>query len=152
MPILLLCAVFAGGFFVGKKNAPEKIVEQTRYRHLTEWEMLEMAIAKTESEFRQDAVGNAGDIGIFQITPIYVAEVNRILGNKEYYHTDAFDTEKSVRMFSVVQDRRNPDRDVERAIALHNPKGDSIGYTCKVLDNLRYVSRMEDVRAAICGE
>jgi hypothetical protein len=59
-----------------------------------------------ESRFNPDDQGRMNDYGIFQVTPIYVAEANRL---SEGNHTleDVFSIEKSIRMFSIVQGRCN---------------------------------------------
>lgn len=118
---------------------------------LTDWEVLTLAIAKTESDFNPLARGNSNDLGVFQITPVFVREVNRILGDTVYLHEDAFDVKKSVEMMAIVQDKHNPEHDITRAITKHNPRGDAIGYTRKVLDNMAWVRRYEEVRSLIAN-
>jgi len=112
---------------------------------LTQWQALQLAIALTESRFNPDAEGTADDRGILQIRPIYVAEVNRITG-ENYQPTDAFDIEKSLEMFALLQDYHNPEHDIDRAIWLHNK---SANYRRNVLDNLELIYRMERVRNAL---
>lgn len=116
---------------------------------LSDWQMLTLAIAMTESRFNPNATGKTGDRGILQLTEIYVREVNRILGADYYAPEDAYDPLKSIHMFSVVQDYRNPEHDQNKAIKLHNPGGAAIGYPQKVKRNLEFVKRMEAVRAAL---
>ena len=128
---------------VGTKSAVELLRRQRG--GLTEWQKLMLAIAFTESRFNPDAVGNAGDYGCLQLTPIYVKEVNRITGS-EYRHEDAFDIEMSLQMFAAIQDEYNPQRDLETAIYLHNK---SKSYRKTVLDNLAMIERMEEFRAKI---
>ena len=115
---------------------------------LTQWQALQLAIALTESRFNPDAEGTADDRGILQIRPIYVAEVNRITG-ENYQPTDAFDIDKSLEMFSLMQNHHNPDHDIDRAIYLHNK---SAAYKRKVLENLELIYRMEKVRIALTNE
>lgn len=113
---------------------------------LSEWNTLQLAIAMTESEFNPNAVGKTMDYGIYQITPIYVKEVNRLLGNQVYTHNQAFDIEKSVEMFNILQSYKNPDQDINKAIYYHN-KAD--WYRKKVLKNYETVKRYETLRAVL---
>lgn len=156
--ILFISAVivfFCAGGLAGQlnqKNKQEKIVEEkikevyVEGEELDEWTILQMAIAKTESEYNPEAMGSSGDLGVFQITEIFVHEANRLLGKEVYNHLDAFDIERSIEMFNVVQEGHNPDKSISKAIAVHNPGGNSIGYGKKVYDNIRFIKRMEEVR------
>lgn len=116
---------------------------------LTGWQLLQMAIIKTESEFDSTAIGRSNDIGVLQITPTYVKEVNRILDTAMYNHTDAFNVRRSLEMFNIYQNAKNSEHDIERAIYLHNPGGSAIGYEAKVLSNYRYLVRLEEIRETI---
>ena len=131
----------------------EKVIEEkikevyVTGEELNEWTVLQMAIMKTESNFDPGQIGNNGDVGVFQCTPIYVEEVNRILrmeGKEEYSHLDAFDIDKSIEMFNIIQSYHNKEQSVSKAISQHNPKG--IGYAKKVYDNIRFIKRMEEAR------
>ena len=113
--------------------------------HLNEWQELILAIAYTESRFNPQAVGKDHDTGVLQLTPIYVREANRIAG-ADYELADAFDIEKSVKIFSIMQDHYNPEHDVEKAIRLHNR---SPYYRREVLKNLEFIKKMEAVREAV---
>ena len=113
---------------------------------LSEWSTLQLAIAMTESEFNPKAVGKNMDYGIYQITPIYVKEVNRLLGDQVYTHNQAFDIEKSVEMFNILQSYKNPDQDINKAIYYHN-KAD--WYRKRVLKNHETVKRYETLRAVL---
>lgn len=113
---------------------------------LSEWEMLQLAIAMTESNFNPKAVGTHKDYGIFQITPIYVAEVNKILGEKTYTHDQAFDIAKSVEMFNILQNDKNPDKNIDKGIYNHNK---SKAYKTKVKKNLEVVKNYETLRAIL---
>lgn len=133
--------------------APEKIsvVQLLRQQHgdeLTDWQVLQLAIAYTESRFNPSAVGKAQDSGILQITPIYVAEVNRIAGT-DYVLQDAFDTGKSLEMWDLMQAHYNEGRDLERAIALHNRAPQ---YRAAVLQNMKWIRRYEAFRKQLKHE
>lgn len=112
---------------------------------LTSWQLLQLAIIYTESRFNADALGAAGDAGLYQITPIYVAEVNRIAGT-DYRPEDAFDPDKAVAIFAAMQDHYNPSRDTDLALHYHH-KGES--YRRAVLDNLEVIRRYEAARKAV---
>lgn len=140
-----------------QKKKQEKVVEEkikevyVAGEELDEWTILQMAIMKTESDFDPTQIGSSQDLGVFQCTPIYVEEVNRILrmqeGNqKEYSHLDAFDIRKSIEMFNIVQGYHNKEHSISKAILGHNPGGASIGYGKKVYDNIRFIKRLEEVR------
>lgn len=109
---------------------------------ITDWAKLQLAIAMTESEFKADAVSQEGDRGILQLRDIYIAEVNRLSGT-DYTPTDAFDIAKSIEMFALMQDHKNPSHDTETAIYYHNK---SNAYKRKVLENLAFVNRYENFR------
>jgi len=141
------------GIFIGSKVAHQDkpIVEvvEKRYDDLTSWQMLELAIMKTESGFNTMAIGKHQDCGVLQITPVYVEEVNRLLDTAYYFHTDAFDITKSLEMFNLYQDAKNPNHDIERAIRLHNPGGDAIGYSKNVMSNYKFILALEEARKSI---
>ena len=103
-----------------------------------------MAMVLTESRGNPLAVGKDNDRGILQLRPIYVREANRIAGT-DYTHDDAYDIEKSLEMFAIVQGRYNPDSLIDKAIRLHNPGSSGKAYR----QNLELVRRMEEVRKAI---
>ena len=109
----------------------------TLYR--TEWDIFLQALVMVESEGNPNAVGKTNDVGILQITPIYVREVNRILKEERYNLEDRRDPDKSVEMFTVMQDYWNPEHDIELAIHLHNPRAGD-WYRKRIL------SRMETIK------
>lgn len=162
--LLILTIVFGSSFRKGEKDAEEEIwrrvsatavlYEEALPRvdtlvfitdHLTPWQEIILAIAYTESRFNPCAVGKDHDTGVLQLTPIYVREANRIAG-ADYELADAFDIEKSVEIFSIMQDHYNPEHDVEKAIRLHNR---SPYYRREVLKNLEFIKKMEAVREAV---
>lgn len=135
-----------------QKRLQEKVVEEKikevyiAEEGLSEWTTLQMAIMKTESEFDPSQIGATNDLGINQITPIFVSEVNRILGKEIYSHLDAFDIRKSIEMFNIVQGYHNKEHSISKTITVQNPGGASIGYGKKVYDNIRFIKRMEEAR------
>lgn len=138
------------GFFIFRTySRPEIIINNHQEESaLTDWEVMKLAIMKTESGFDELAIGRAGDWGLFQITPIYVEEVNRILGRERYGHEDAFNPEKSVAMFDIMQDHHNPEKNIDKAIASHNPTA-SGAYSVKVRKNMRLIKKYEELRKII---
>lgn len=155
LAILCLVVIYIVGMILGaatQKNHQEKVIEEkirevyVSGEDLSEWTILQMAIMKTESEFDPSQIGATNDIGINQITPIFVAEVNRILGEEKYSHLDAFDVRKSIEMFNIVQNYHNKEHSISKTITVQNPGGASIGYGKKVYDNVRFIKRMEEAR------
>lgn len=116
---------------------------------LTDYEKLQLAIIFVESEGNPLAIGKNQDLGCMQITPIYVEEVNRILKDTIYHHTDAFCPKKSLEMFSVVQDYHNPNHDIDAAIRLHNR---APWYSQKVLKEIQRINSYEEYRNLVKGE
>lgn len=130
----------------GKHHCPEPTTEKVIIREpLSGWDILTLAIIKTESEFDSTAVGKDGfDRGILQIRPVYVAEANRILGIERYTHEDAFSVKKSLEMYSIIQEHYNPEHDVQRAIKLHNPNA-GLWYSDKVMRNFRELVKQSEI-------
>ena len=156
---ITIVVAFSAGAFTGQycqKNKQERVVEEkikeiyVEGEELDEWTILTMAIMKTESEFDPSRIGATQDVGIMQFTPIAVEEVNRILRlegkEEEYSHLDAFDIEKTIEMFNIIQNYHNKEQNISKAIHQHNPGGASIGYGKKVYDNIRFIKRMEEAR------
>ena len=112
---------------------------------LSDWQILEMAIAFTESRFKTDAIGKTEDTGILQIRPIYVDEVNRLTG---YGFTikDALDPCLSLEMFNLMQEHKNPGHSIDTAIYFHNK---SPYYKKTVLENVDLIRRAEEMRRII---
>ena len=94
-----------------------------------DWSAVVSAIAKVESKGNARAV-NGDAVGILQIRPVLVRDVNRILklrnSTKRYTLNDRYDPQKSAEMFEIYQSFYNPTGNVEKAIRLWN--GGS-GYT-----------------------
>ena len=133
---------------VPEKISVVQLLRQLHQDELTDWQVLQLAIAYTESRFNPAAVGKAQDSGILQITPIYVAEVNRIAGT-DYVLQDAFDPVKSLEMWDLMQAHYNEGRDLERAIALHNRAPQ---YRAAVLQNMEWIRRYEAFRKQLKHE
>ena len=109
---------------------------------LSEWELLQLAIVYTESKFRPEVTGKNQDGGCYQMTPIYVKEVNRIAGT-DYAHEDVYDPDKAIEIFGKMQDAKNPSHNIDTAIYFHNK---SASYKRVVLENLELIKRYEIFR------
>lgn len=86
-----------------------------------EWENLIKSIIWVESKNNDLAIGTTHDGGCLQITPIYLEDCNRILGENKYSLQDRFDRQKSLEMFEIYQSFYNPNKNKYKAIKLHNP-------------------------------
>lgn len=127
-----------------------QILRKLHSQELSDWDRLTLAIALTESHCNPAAEGSAQDVGILQITPIYVREASRLSGT-DYSHADARDIDKALAMYEIVQGHYNPDHDQAEAIRRHNP-GAGPGYAAEVRRNLQLVERYEAVRSAILSK
>ncbi len=142
---------YAAGFNNKKAEPIEKSINVTTVSSdtLTNWETYMMATAITESNCDSTALGASQDAGIFQITPIYVKEVNNILDSIQYKHKDAFNINKSIAMFYIFQSKHNPNFNINKAMRLHNPGGAAINYYNKIKENMKYVKRYETIRRSL---
>ena len=103
-------------------DSPTEITKVIILRQeMTDWDIFTLALIEHESINNPNAVGKTDDVGILQITPIYVKDVNRILGYNKFKMADRFDIRKSLEMFDIKNDHYNPNRDIDKAIKLHNP-------------------------------
>ncbi len=83
------------------------------------WGSLIEAIATIESRKNPKVVSRCGKyVGYLQISKLLVNECNMILHEKKYSYNDRYDKQKSIEMFLVIQDRHNPDGNIEKAIRL----------------------------------
>ena len=147
---LYTIAIFAIGFILGAQAtkinyAPAQTSVSTT---LSEWETTQLALILTESQMDSLAVGKDNDLGILQITPIFVDEVNRLVGKDLFTHQDALSPEKSLQMLAIYQEHKNPTHDTDKAIQLHNPKG-GYAYARKVKKNIARVKTYEYYRTLV---
>ena len=131
--LVLLCA---------SANAPllgVNVVEEAHRQKEAEWERMVKAICQVESGCDDNARnGKSSAAGRFQMLKIYVDEVNRLCGKKDYSYNDRFNPVKAREMFDIYQGYYNPEKDIEKAITLHRGKK-SKGY----MDEVR--KEMEDM-------
>lgn len=104
----------------------------------SEWDIFIQALIQVESEDKEDAVGTKNDVGILQITPIFVKDVNRILGEDRYTLAERTDTEKSLEMFEILQGHYNPSKSIDKAIKLHNPRAGQ-SYRIKIMNQMEII-------------
>lgn len=116
------------------------------YPELNDRSLLILSMMWVESNFNPDATGKHGDTGILQITPVYVDEVNRILGYERYSIEDAYDLSFSLDMFDILQGRYNPDNDFISTIYYHNK---SESYRDKVILTYNKFLAYESLRREI---
>lgn len=104
------------------------------------WEPVCNAIAQVESKGNPNA-RNGRYVGILQISPVMVKEVNTILqknnDSRRYTLNDRLNPRKSKEMFSIFQWKHNKSKNIERAIRLWNG---GPGY--KVVSTQRYYAKV----------
>ena len=124
--------------FVCESLFEQRILEKEIYRLPTTWELFVNALIFVESRGDVNAVGSKNDVGVLQITPVYVKEANRILGKNVYELEDRYSKEKSLEMFEIIQTYHNPKRDINKAIKLHNPRARK-QYAYKIKEQMNYL-------------
>lgn len=122
------------------------VTEETGDQRLSDWQVLLLGVAMTESEFYPTAQGNNNDWGILQLTPIYVEEANRVTGEARWSHDDAWSVSRSLEIFDAVQAYHNPAHNITTAIRLHNKAG---WYEGRVSMSMAFVRRYEAMRAEV---
>lgn len=104
--------------------------------------LLALSVAMVESSLKPNKrVAKTDAVGFLQIRPIKVKEVNRILNiknktkNKEYYSLeDRYNIEKSIEMFRIEMEYKNPKLNVAKCVRLWYG-ADNKDYYTKVLNN-----------------
>ena len=89
------------------------------------WERVMNAIIQVESKGNPKAHNPIGDCaGILQITPGLVKSCNQILkerkSTKRYTKADRYNASKSKEMFVLMQEKYNPEHNIEKAIRCWN--------------------------------
>lgn len=97
-----------------------------------DWSIFIDALAWVESGWNTKALGTKQDVGYLQLTPIMVEHANEILGTEYFTLDDRYFKEKSIEMFNVVMNERNPERDKHFALKIWNPKA-PVSYHTKVM-------------------
>lgn len=121
----------------------QSIKIEKQFVPLTDFELIELAIIWQESKANPNPKYSDGKSeGILQLTPIYVKEANRILGKNKYTLHDRRNPLKSHEMFLVVQNYHNPEKDVKKAVKLHNKAG---WYFEEVMDRYNFVKLHQEI-------
>lgn len=76
-------------------------------------------------------------LGLLQIRPIMLKEVNRIAGYEKYTTKDCLDSLKSIEIYWAVQNYHNPSNDFRRGAIIWNGKGKTNRYWRKVKNQLK---------------
>lgn len=112
---------------------------------LTEWEIMILAIIGVESEYNAK-IKKGKSKGYLQITPIYVKEVNNITNNIYAFSIDdAINPYHSFKMFEIMNKEHNTEKDIDKAIRIHNPGGGRV-YMAKVKKRMAMIKDYEKAR------
>lgn len=114
---------------------------------LTEWQVFIMALIEVECERNPKAKSLGGAVGPFQITQSYVNEINRLY-NTDFILYEAYNLDKALSMFEMMNDHYNPDRNIDKAIIIHNPKAGNWYYK-KVKQRMEAIRFNEKVRSKV---
>lgn len=115
--------------------------------NLSDWDMFTLALMKVESEYKPSAVSSVGAKGYFQITPIYVEEVNRFHKTNYVYEDVVRSFELSNEVFNLMQEAHNKDFNMDKALVLHN--GDHKWYKKRVYKAMEDIKRYEEMRQMV---
>ena len=136
-----------GAFYLNRIKVPSVIQEQAELiaqaDTLSEWDIFTLALMKVESEYNNNAVSSVGAKGYFQMTPIYVKEVNRVhKTNFTFDQVTDFDT--AYEIFDLMQQAHNPDYNMDKALELHN--GKHTWYNRRVYNEMKNIQQYEEMR------
>lgn len=131
----------------------EQELESERERNLvkddslSEWNMFTLALMKVESNYEPTAVSSVGAKGYFQITPIYVAEVNRVHKTNYNYDDVVKSFDLSYEVFTLMQEAHNEEYNMDEALRLHN--GDHKWYRRRVYKEMDAIMKYEEMRQMV---
>lgn len=136
-----------GAYYLNRIKVPSVIQEQAELiaqaDTLSEWDIFTLALMKVESEYNNNAVSSVGAKGYFQMTPIYVKEVNRVhKTNFTFDQVTDFDT--AYEIFDLMQQAHNPDYNMDKALELHN--GKHAWYNRRVYNEMKNIQQYEEMR------
>jgi hypothetical protein len=95
--------------------------EQKQREFIERQNLTILIISKIESSFNPFAYNQSEEaVGLLQIRPIMVREVNRLLGFDVYSLSDRYSIDKSIEMFISYQNIVNPEWCYERSARLWN--------------------------------
>lgn len=140
IPFIILSVTFRTENIELKKEIKAIKSEKEQIKNTKQWDIFLSALIWQESEGNNFAI-NDDAIGVLQITPIYVKEVNKIIGYEKYKFEDRFSRAKSIEMFQVIQNFYNPEKSIITAIKLHNPKANK-NYTNSILSKYNLLNKI----------
>lgn len=108
--LLLLPFYSQEHFVLGNFNKMLKDLEINREN--SRKEIIISILIELESENIESAI-NGDNVGVLQIRPIMVREVNSILGYDKFKLEDRYDRHKSIEMFKIFTDHHTPDWNLE---------------------------------------
>lgn len=120
---------------------------QAKFDSLSEWDMFTLALMKVESNYEPTAVSSVGAKGYFQITPIYVEEVNRVHKTNYKYDEVVKSFDLSYEVFTLMQEAHNQEYNMDEALRLHN--GDHKWYRKRVYKEMDAILRYEQMREMV---
>jgi len=124
IPLFPIGENFKSSVVVEKEEKKIEVVEVVEESNLLE------AMIQVESRGNESAVGDTHmdvpSIGVLQIRPIMVKEVNRILGKEVYTLKDRASREKSIEMFEVWKNHHHKNSSDEKIARCWN--GGPLGY------------------------
>lgn len=121
--------------------------KQENLDSLSEWDMFTLALMKVESNYEPTAESSVGAKGYFQITPIYVDEVNRVHNTNYKYDEVVKSFDLSYEVFTLMQEAHNQEYDMDEALRLHN--GDHLWYRRRVYKEMDAIVRYEEMRQMV---
>lgn len=120
---------------------------KTKVDSLSEWDMFTLALMKVESNYEPTAVSSVGAKGYFQMTPIYVAEVNRVHKTNYIFEDVVKSFDLSYEVFTLMQKAHNEDYSMDKALKLHN--GDHKWYHRRVYNEMDAIMKYEEMRQMV---
>lgn len=97
---------------------------------IDDWEVFRQALIQIESEGNETVINyKTGAYGLYQILPKggYLDDYNQLTNNNKTVE-DLKDVELQHRIFDVVQSRYNPEKNLKKALEVHNPRAMSPNY------------------------
>lgn len=145
---ILLCACA----LIYKCNCENNYNERISYVckdpiELSEWQIFIIALMEVECDRNPLAISSKNAVGPLQLTEIYIKEVNRLY-NSNYTIEDAYDINSSLTIVEMMNDYYNPNKDIDKAIKLHNPNAGS-WYSKRIKDRMDKVRFNEQFRQTI---
>ena len=125
----------------------EMKLDDVKEQPLSDWDMFTLALMKVESNYEPTAVSSKGAKGYFQITPIYVKEVNRVHKTNYIYDDVVKSFEQSYEVFTLMQEAHNKEYSMDEALRLHN--GDHTWYKKRVYKEMNAIEKYEEMREMV---